>query len=91
MGHPFPLQTLREHHLPGFCGGLKLRYLSLGQPGSSFFFRILCERATRSRRDALLLRGIKRRGPIPVATAIADRLVHRSEVLTLGGHLTEEN
>jgi hypothetical protein len=42
-------------------------------------------------RDGPWLIGIRKRAEIPVVTAIADRLVHRSEVLTIGGYLIEVN
>jgi hypothetical protein len=42
-------------------------------------------------RDGPWLMGIRKRVQIPAATAIADRLVHRSEVLTMGGDLIEAN
>jgi hypothetical protein len=40
-------------------------------------------------RDGPWLIGIRKRVQILVATAIADRLVHRSEALTIGGYLIE--
>ena len=71
---------------PG-CG--ELGYLSLSQQGSHLFFQVLSQRSQRTSTvmiaDLPFAEGRKPCDSMPEALAIADRLAHRSEVLTLGG------
>jgi DNA replication protein DnaC len=67
----------------------ELGYLSLGQQGSHLFFQVISAR--HQAKSTLITTNLpfadwgKVFDSTPVATAIADRLVHNSEVLILGG------
>jgi len=67
----------------------EIGYLSLGQQGSHLFFQVISAR--HQKKSTLLTTNLpfadwgKVFDSTTVATAIADRLVHRSEVLILGG------
>src|SRR5436309_15740825 len=67
----------------------ELGYLSLGQQGSHLFFQVISQR--HQRKSTVITTNLpfadwgKVFDSTTVATAIADRLVHNSEVLILGG------
>jgi DNA replication protein DnaC len=67
----------------------ELGYLALGQQGSNLFFQVISQR--HQARSTILTTNLpfaewgKVFDSTTVATAIADRLVHRSQVLIMGG------
>jgi len=83
------LKKLHYYQSPTLLVCDELGYLSLGQQGSHLFFQVISARP--QVRSTLLATNLpfaewgKVFDSTTVATAIADRLVHNSEVLILGG------
>jgi len=83
------LKKLHYYQSPALLVCDELGYLSLGQQGSHLFFQVISAR--HQTRSTLLTTNLTfaEWGNVfdstTVATAIADRLVHNSEVLILGG------
>jgi len=80
----------RQHYqTPDLLGGDEMGYLSLGPQGSHLFFQVISGRhqhtSTVITTTLPFAEGGKVFDATPGATAIADRLVHNSEVLLLGG------
>jgi hypothetical protein len=83
------LKQLQHYATPDLLVCDEWAYLSLGQQGSHLFFQVISQR---HQRQSTVIptnwpfadwgKGVD---STPVATAIADRLVHNSEVLSLGG------
>lgn len=83
------LKKLHYYHSPDLLVCDELGYLALGPQGSHLFFQVISQR--HQIKSTLLTTNLpfadwgKVFDSTPVATAIADRLVHNSEVLILGG------
>ena len=83
------LQKLRTYQSPDLLVCDELGYLSLGQQGSHLLFQVISQR--HQQKSTMLTTNLpfadwgKVFDSTTVATAIADRLVHNSEVLILGG------
>jgi DNA replication protein DnaC len=83
------LKKLHYYQSPDLLAVDELGYLSLGQQGSNLFFQVISQR--HQKKSSLLTTNLpfadwgKVFDSTTVATAIADRLVHRSEILILGG------
>jgi len=83
------LKKLLFYQSPDLLVCDEIGYLSLGQQGSHLFFQVISAR--HQKKSTLLTTNLpfadwgKVFDSTTVATAIADRLVHRSEVLILGG------
>jgi len=83
------LKKLHHYQSPDLLVCDELGYLSLGQQGSHLFFQVISQR--HQKKSTLLTTNLpfadwgKVFDSTTVATAIADRLVHNSEVLILGG------
>ncbi len=83
------LKKLNYYQSPDLLVCDELGYLSLGQQGSHLFFQVISQR--HQHRSTLVTTNLpfaewgKVFDSTTVATAIADRLVHNSEVLILGG------
>jgi len=83
------LKKLHYYQSPDLLVCDELGYLSLGQQGSHLFFQVISQR--HQQKSTLLTTNLpfaewgKVFDSTTVATAIADRLVHNSEVLILGG------
>ncbi|MFQ6094255.1 MAG: IS21-like element helper ATPase IstB [bacterium] len=83
------LKKLHHYQSPDLLVCDELGYLSLGQQGSHLFFQVISQR--HQQKSTLLTTNLpfaewgKVFDSTTVATAIADRLVHNSEVLILGG------
>ena len=83
------LKKLQHYQSPDLLVCDEIGYLSLGQQGSHLFFQVISAR--HQKKSTLLTTNLpfadwgKVFDSTTVATAIADRLVHRSEVLILGG------
>jgi DNA replication protein DnaC len=83
------LKKLHHYHAPDVLVCDELGYLSLGQQGSHLFFQVISGR--HQHKSTVLTTNLpfaewgKVFDSTTVATAIADRLVHNSEVLILGG------
>jgi DNA replication protein DnaC len=84
-----PLKKRYHDAAPDLLVCDELGYLSLGQQGSHLFFQVISQR--HQRQSTVMTTNVpfadwgKVFDSTPVATAIADRLVHNSEVLILGG------
>lgn len=83
------LKKLQYYQSPDLLVCDELGYLSLGQQGSNLFFQVISARHQKKSTIVTTNLPFADWGKIfdstTVATAIADRLVHRSEVLILGG------
>jgi len=83
------LQQLHHYYAPDLLVCDELGYLSLGQQGSHLFFQVISQRhqlkSTVMTTNWPFAEWGKVFDSTTVATAIADRLVHNSEVLILGG------
>jgi DNA replication protein DnaC len=83
------LQQLHHYYAPDLLVCDELGYLSLGQQGSHLFFQVISQRhqlkSTVITTNLPFAEWGKVFDSTTVATAIADRLVHNSEVLILGG------
>ena len=83
------LRKLEYYQSPALLVCDDVGYLSLGQQGSNLFFQVISAR--HQRKSTILTTNLpfadwgKLFDSTTVATAIADRLVHRSEVLILEG------
>jgi DNA replication protein DnaC len=83
------LKKLHHYHTPDVLVCDELGYLSLGPQGSHLFFQVISGR--HQHQSTVLTTNLpfaewgKVFDSTTVATAIADRLVHNSEVLILGG------
>ena len=83
------LRKLHHYQSPALLVCDELGYLSLGQQGSHLFFQVISAR--HQAKSTLITTNLsfadwgKVFDSTTVATAIADRLVHNSEVLILGG------
>ncbi len=83
------LKQLHQYATPDLLVCDELGYLSLGQQGSHLFFQVISQR--HQRKSTVITTNLpfadwgKVFDSTTVATAIADRLVHNSEVLILGG------
>jgi DNA replication protein DnaC len=83
------LKQLHHYATPDLLVCDELGYLSLGQQGSHLFFQVISQR--HQRKSTVITTNLpfadwgKVFDSTTVATAIADRLVHNSEVLILGG------
>ncbi len=83
------LKKLNYYQAPDLLVCDELGYLPLGQQGSNFFFQVISQR--HQLRSTILTTNLpfadwgKVFDSTTVATAIADRLVHNSEVIILGG------
>ena len=83
------LKKLQHYAAPDLLVCDELGYLSLGQQGSHLFFQVISQR--HQRKSTVITTNVPFAdwGQVfdstTVATAIADRLVHNSEVLILGG------
>ena len=83
------LKKLKHYQSPDLLVCDELGYLSLGQQGSHLFFQVISHRHQQT--STLLTTNLpfadwgKVFDSTTVATAIADRLVHNSEVLIMGG------
>ena len=83
------LKKLHHYVTPDLLVCDELGYLSLGQQGSHLFFQVISQR--HQRKSTVITTNLpfadwgKVFDSTTVATAIADRLVHNSEVLILGG------
>jgi DNA replication protein DnaC len=86
---PSLLQQLHHYYAPDLLVCDELGYLSLGQQGSHLFFQVISQRhqlkSTVITTNLPFAEWGKVFDSTTVATAIADRLVHNSEVLILGG------
>jgi IstB-like ATP binding protein len=82
-------KQLQHYATPDLLGCDEWGYLSLGQQGSHLFFQVISQR--HQRKSTVITTHLpfvdwgKVFDSTTVATAIADRLVHNSEVLILGG------
>jgi DNA replication protein DnaC len=83
------LKQLHHYYAPDLLVCDELGYLSLGQQGSHLFFQIISQRHQLKSTVITTNLPFAEWGQVfdstTVATAIADRLVHNSEVLILGG------
>lgn len=83
------LKKLQHYHAPDVLVVDELGYLSLGQQGSHRFFQVISGRHHHTSTVLTTNLPCAEWGKVfdatTVATAIADRLVHNSEVLILGG------
>jgi DNA replication protein DnaC len=83
------LKKLHHYHTPDVLVVDELGYLSLGQQGSHLFFQVISGRHQHNSTVLTTNLPFAEWGQVfdstTVATAIADRLVHNSEVLILGG------
>jgi DNA replication protein DnaC len=83
------LQQLHHYYAPDLLVCDELGYLSLGQQGSHLFFQVISQRHQQKSTVITTNLPFAEWGQVfdstTVATAIADRLVHNSEVLILGG------
>ena len=83
------LKKLHHYATPDLLVCDELGYLSLGQQGSHLFFQVISQRHQRKSTVITTNLPFAEWGKVfdstTVATAIADRLVHNSEVLILGG------
>jgi DNA replication protein DnaC len=83
------LKQLHHYYAPDLLVCDELGYLSLGQQGSHLFFQVISQRhqlkSTVITTNLPFAEWGKVFDSTTVATAIADRLVHNSEVLILGG------
>jgi DNA replication protein DnaC len=83
------LQQLHHYYAPDLLVCDELGYLSLGQQGSHLFFQVISQRHQQKSTVITTNLPFAEWGKVfdstTVATAIADRLVHNSEVLILGG------
>ena len=83
------LKKLHHYHAPDVLVVDELGYLSLGQQGSHLFFQVISGRHQHTSTVLTTNLPCAEWGKVfdstTVATAIADRLVHNSEVLILGG------
>jgi DNA replication protein DnaC len=83
------LKKLQAYQAPDLLVCDELGYLSLGQQGSHLFFQVISAR--HQHKSTVITTNLpfadwgKVFDSTTVATAIADRLVHNSEVLILGG------
>ena len=83
------LKKLQAYQAPDLLVCDELGYLSLGQQGSHLFFQLISAR--HQHKSTVITTNLpfadwgKVFDSTTVATAIADRLVHHSEVLILGG------
>lgn len=83
------LKKLHTYQTPDLLVCDELGYLALGQQGSHLFFQVISNR--HQQKSTLLTTNLpfadwgKVFDSTTVATAIADRLVHNSEVLIMGG------
>lgn len=83
------LKKLHYYQSPELLICDEIGYLSLGEQGSHLFFQVISQR--HQKKSTLLTTNLpfadwgKVFDSTTVATAIADRLVHRSEVLIMGG------
>jgi DNA replication protein DnaC len=83
------LSKLHYYSTPDLLVCDELGYLSLGQQGSHLFFQVISQR--HQRKSTVITTNLpfadwgKVFDSTTVATAIADRLVHNSEVVSLGG------
>jgi DNA replication protein DnaC len=83
------LKKLQHYHTPDLLVLDEMGYLSLGQQGSHLFFQVISGR--HQHKSTVITSNLpfadwgKVFDSTTVATAIADRLVHNSEVLILGG------
>ena len=83
------LKKLQHYQTPDLLVCDELGYLALGQQGSHLFFQVISQR--RQQKSTLLTTNLpfaewgKVFDSTTVATAIADRLVHNSEVLIMEG------
>jgi DNA replication protein DnaC len=83
------LSKLHYYYAPDLLVCDELGYLSLGQQGSHLFFQVISQRHQQKSTVITTNLPFAEWGKVfdstTVATAIADRLVHDSEVLILGG------
>lgn len=83
------LKKLQHYQSPDLLVCDEMGYLSLGQQGSHLFFQVISARHQRKSTVITTNLPFADWGQVfdstTVATAIADRLVHHSEVLILGG------
>jgi DNA replication protein DnaC len=83
------LKQLHHYYAPDLLVCDELGYLSLGQQGSHLFFQVISQRHQLKSTVITTNLPVAEWGQVfdstTVATAIADRLVHNSEVLILGG------
>jgi DNA replication protein DnaC len=83
------LKQLHHYYAPDLLVCDELGYLSLGQQGSHLFFQVISQRHQQKSTVITTNLPFAEWGKVfdstTVATAIADRLVHNSEVLILGG------
>ena len=83
------LKQLHQYATPDLLGCDEWGYLSLGHQGAPLFFQVISQRHQRKSTVITTNLPLADWGQVfdstPVATAIADRLVHNSEVLMLGG------
>ena len=83
------LKQLHHYATPDLLVCDELGYLSLGQQGSHLFFQVISQRHQRKSTVITTNLPFAEWGKVfdstTVATATADRLVHNSEVLILGG------
>lgn len=83
------LHKLHHYHVPDLLVCDEWGSLSLGQQGSHLFFQVISQRHQRTSTVITTNLPFAEWGQVfdstTVATAIADRLVHNSEVLILGG------
>jgi DNA replication protein DnaC len=83
------LKQLHHYSAPDLLVCDELGYLSLGQQGSHLFFQVISQRHQQKSTVITTNWPCAEWGQVfdstTVATAIADRLVHNSEVLILGG------
>jgi DNA replication protein DnaC len=83
------LKKLHHYQSPDLLVCDELGYLSLGTQGSNLFFQVISQRHQQKSTIVTTNLPFAEWGNVfdstTVATAIADRLVHRSEVLILGG------
>ena len=83
------LKQLHHYYAPDLLVCDELGYLSLGQQGSPLFFQVISQRHQQKSTVITTNLPFAEWGKVfdstTVATAIADRLVHHSEVLILGG------
>jgi DNA replication protein DnaC len=83
------LKQLHHYYAPDLLVCDELGYLSLGQQGSHLFFQVISQRHQQKSTVITTNLPFAEWGQVfdstTVATAIADRLVHNSEVLILGG------
>jgi DNA replication protein DnaC len=83
------LKKLHYYQSPDLLVCDELGYLSLGQQGSNLFFQVISQRHQQKSTIVTTNLPFAEWGNVfdstTVATAIADRLVHRSQVLILGG------